>query len=75
MTFAAGSAGGLYSILQTEAQQPYKKCVDEVNQDYGLMLSNGCGFSRRVAVTRDTDPAKTPIVQPYQTIYAWRRTA
>ena len=75
MTFGAGSAGGLYSILQTEAQQPYTKCGDEANQDYGLILSNESGFSRRVAVTRGTDPAKTPIVQPYQTVYYWRRTA
>ncbi len=75
MTFGAGSTGGNYSILQTEAQQPYKKSSDENSGDYGLMMGNGCGFSRRVAVTRGTDPARTPIVQPYQTIYAWRRTA
>ena len=75
MTFGAGSTGGNYSILQTEAQQPYKKSSDENSDEYGLMMGNGCGFSRRVAVTRETNPERTPIVQPYQTIYAWRRTA
>lgn len=73
-TFNAGATGGSYSIAQTEAQQPFKRSSEESSLDYGLMNGNSCGFGRRVAVSRNATPERTPIVPPYQTIYAWRRT-
>lgn len=72
MTFAAGSAGGRYTSDQINLANP---------QSAGF-VANSPNYADRIIVRKESGgwtaserDAMIRLVQPYQTIYAWRRTA
>ena len=72
MTFAAGSAGGRYTSDQINLANP---------QSAGF-VANSPNYADRCIVRKESGgwtaserDAMIRLVQPYQTIYAWRRTA
>ena len=72
MTFAAGSAGGRYTSDQ----------INLANPDTSGFVSGSPNYSDRIIVRKQTGgwekserDAMISLVQPYQVIYAWRRTA
>ena len=72
MTFAAGSAGGRYTSDQ----------INLVNPQSAGFVANSPNYADRIIVRKESGgwtaserDAMIRLVQPYQTIYAWRRTA
>ncbi len=72
MTFGAGGAGGRYTSDQINLANPQKAGY----------VANSPNYANRCIVRKDSGgwhasekAANIRIVQPYQTIYAWRRTA
>ena len=72
MTFAAGSAGGRYTSDQ----------INLVNPQSAGFVANSPNYADRCIIRKESGgwtaserDAMIRLVQPYQTIYAWRRTA
>lgn len=72
MTFAAGSAGGRYTSNQINLANP---------QSAGF-VANSPNYADRCIVRKESGgwtaserDANIKLIQPYQTVYMWRRTA
>lgn len=72
MTFGAGATGGRYTSDQ----------INLINPGQGGMIANSPNYADRIIVRKESGgwtaserDAMIRLVQPYQVIYAWRRTA
>lgn len=72
MTFGAGATGGRYTSDQ----------INLINPGQGGMIANSPNYADRIIIRKESGgwtaserDAMISLVQPYQVIYAWRRTA
>lgn len=72
MTFAAGSAGGRYTSDQ----------INLANPQFAGFVANSPSYADRCIVRKESGgwtaserDANIKLIQPYQTVYMWRRTA
>lgn len=72
MTFGAGATGGRYTSDQ----------INLINPGQGGMIANSPNYADRIIVRKESGgwtaserDAMIRLVQPWQTVYYWRRTA